>query len=70
MTFDLTKTAEVNLSKDFILSKVREEEIWSHYGVPINKGLFCSPLRRDKNPTASIYRNKQGRLIMKDFGTN
>lgn len=70
MTFDLTKTTEVNLTKDFILSKVKEEEIWSHYGVPITKGLFCSPLRKDKNPTVSIYRNRSGRLIMKDFGTN
>mgnify|MGYP003307397942 CR=1 FL=1 len=70
MTFDLTKTTEVNLTKDFILSKVKEEEIWSHYGVPITKGLFCSKLRQDKTPTCSLYRNRSGRLIMKDFGTN
>ena len=70
MTFDLTKTKEINLTKEFILSRINEEEIWSHYGVPITKGLFCSPLRKDKNPTCSIYRNKAGRLIMKDFGTN
>lgn len=70
MTFDLTKTTEVNLTKDFILSKVKEEEIWSHYGVPITKGLFCSKIRVDKTPTCSLYRNRSGRLIMKDFGTN
>lgn len=70
MAFDLTKTTELNLTKDFILSKIKEEEIWSHYGIPITKGLFCSKIRSDKNPTCSLYRNKTGRLIMKDFGTN
>ena len=70
MTFDLTKTTELNLTKDFILSNIKEEEIWSHYGIPITKGLFCSKIRNDKNPTCSLYRNKAGRLIMKDFGTN
>lgn len=70
MTFDLSKTTEINLTKDFILSKIREEEIWSHYGVPVTKGLFCSKLRQDKSPTCSLWRNKSGRLIMKDFGTN
>ncbi len=39
-----------------------------HYlGVPIQKGLFRSPLRNDRNPTASFYRDRRGRLIMKDF---
>lgn len=70
MTFDLSKTTEINLTKELLLSKIREEEIWSHYGVPITKGLFCSKLRQDKSPTCSLWRNKSGRLIMKDFGTN
>lgn len=39
-----------------------------HYlGVPVKKGLFCSPLRNDSNPTCSFYRNKSGDLIFKDF---
>ena len=39
-----------------------------HYlGVKVQKGLFRSPLRDDKKSTCSFYRNKQGRLIMKDF---
>lgn len=43
-----------------------------HYlGVPVRKGLFISPLRNDRRPTASFYRsNKTGRLIFKDFGTD
>ena len=70
MNFDFTKTTKVDLTKDFILSKVREEEIWAFYGVPVTKGLFCSKIRSDKNPTCALHRNKAGRLIMKDFGTN
>lgn len=70
MNFDLTQTSSINLTKDFILEKVREEEIWAFYGIPITKGLFCSKIRVDRTPTCALHRNKQGRLIMKDFGTN
>ncbi len=39
-----------------------------HYlGVKVQKGLFKSPLRKDNTPTCGFYRNKSGRLIMKDF---
>lgn len=58
----------INITKELILSKVSEEQIFEHYGVPIKKGLFCSTLRRDKNPTVALYRNKSNRLMMKDFG--
>lgn len=59
------------LSKDFILSCVSEEEIMSKYlGIPIKKKLFRSPLRNDKRPTCSFFRNKQGSLLFKDFGIN
>ena len=64
--FNLTSTT--NITKEFILSKVSEEEIFEHYGIKVQKGLFCSKLRVDKRPTVSFYRNKSGRLIMHDFG--
>lgn len=39
-----------------------------HYlGIPVKKGLFKSPLRKDNTPTCSFYRDKAGRLIFKDF---
>lgn len=66
ITYDLTST--INLTKEYILSKVSEEEIFEHYGIKVQKGLFCSKLRQDKRPTVSFYRNKSGRLIMHDFG--
>ena len=66
ITYNLTSTT--NVTKEFILSKVSEEEIFEHYGIKVQKGLFCSKLRRDARPTVSFYRNKSGRLIMHDFG--
>ena len=66
VSYDLTST--INLTKEYILSKVSEEEIFEHYGIKVQKGLFCSKIRNDKHPTVSFYRNKSGRLIMHDFG--
>lgn len=66
--FNLSDTTTI--TKEFILSRISEEEIFEHYGVRIQKGLFCSKLRNDKHPTVSLYRNKSGRLIMHDFGDN
>lgn len=58
----------INITKEIILNRVPEEQIMEHYlGVPIQKGLFRSPLRRDNKPTCSFYRDRRGRLIMKDF---
>lgn len=73
ITFDLSEIRnleENTLTKEFILSKISEEAIFEHYGVPIKKGLFCSKLRQDHKPTVGFYRNKRGRLIIKDFGSD
>lgn len=56
-------------TKDDLLSKISEEQIFTYYGCPIQKGLFCSPLRKDSHPTVSLYRSKRsGKLFYKDFG--
>lgn len=61
---------EPKLTKDLILSRFSEEQIMEFYlRMPIKKGLFRSPLRRDKQPTCSFYRNSTGTLIFKDFAT-
>ena len=52
-----------------LLKAHSEEEYFSFYGVSPRKGLFCSPLRGDRNPTCSFYRNRAGVLKFKDFGT-
>lgn len=61
-----------NLNKNLILSTLTEEQIFAFYiGSEIkSKKLFRSALRDDKNPTCSMYRNKSGTLIYKDFATN
>lgn len=61
---------EPKLTKDLILSRFSEEQIMEYYlHIPIKRGLFRSPLRRDKEPTCSFYRNSSGALIFKDFAT-
>ena len=56
------------LNQEFLLKYNSEETYMEHYlGIPVKKGLFKSPLRRDNNPTCAFYRNKNGALIFKDF---
>lgn len=59
------------ISKELILSRVSEEQIFAYYIGPeiISRKLFRSKIRNDKNPTCSMYRNKSGTLIYKDFAT-
>lgn len=58
------------ISKELILSRFSEEQLMEYYlHLPVRKGLFRSPLRRDKQPTCSFYRNNSGTLIFKDFAT-
>lgn len=58
------------ITKELILSRFSEEQLMEYYlHMPVKKGLFRSPLRRDKQPTCSFYRNKSGTLIFKDFAT-
>lgn len=61
----------IKLTKELILSKFSEEQIMEYYlHIPIKRGLFRSPLRDDKNPTCSMFRNNKGVLMFKDFATN
>ena len=61
---------EPKVTKELILSRYTEEQIMEFYlHVPIKRGLFRSPLRRDREPTCSFYRNSSGDLIFKDFAT-
>ena len=63
------KVEPITITKALILSKVSEETLMEHYlGIPVKKGLFKSPLRRDTRPTVSFYRSSKGALMYKDFG--
>ena len=60
----------IPITRDFLLSHNSEETYMTTYlGIPVERGLHISPLRSDKKPTASFYRNKKGTLIFHDFGT-
>ena len=59
---------EPKITKEFLLSKNNEETYMSYYlGLPIQKGLFKSPLRNDTHVTCSFFRGKSGTLYFKDF---
>lgn len=63
-------TFEPKITKEFLLSKNNEETYMSHYlGIPVQKGLFISPLRTDNHKTCSYFRGKSGTLYFKDFAT-
>ena len=58
------------ITKELLLSKYSQETFFEHYlGVPVKKGLFCSPtiIRTDHTPTCSFYKDKRGNLQYKDF---
>lgn len=58
------------VTKELILSKFSEEQIMEYYlHIPVKKKLVCSPIRKDRRPTCSFYRNSSGTLIFKDFAT-
>lgn len=59
-----------DVTKEMLLKSHSEEYYMSYYlEIPTNKGLFCSPLRSDNNPTCSFFRTASGVLKMKDFAT-
>lgn len=55
------------ITKEFILSKISEEEIFEMYGVPVVPYMFRSPLRTDSAPTMKFYRRGNGKLILRDY---
>ena len=61
-------TFEPKITKEFLLSKNNEETYMSYYlGIPVQKGLFKSPLRNDNHVTCSFFRGKSGNLYFKYF---
>jgi len=61
----------IRITKELLLSKSwTQETYFEHYlGIPVKKGLFCSPaiIRKDNKPTCSFYKGKNGLLKYKDF---
>ena len=58
------------ITKELLLERNPAELYFEYYlGVPVKKGLFCSPaiIRVDNKPTCAFYKNKSGILKYKDF---
>lgn len=58
------------ITKELLLSRHTQETYFEHYlGIPVKKGLFCSPaiIRKDNKPTCAFYKDKKGILKYKDF---
>jgi len=57
-----------HVSKEFILSKLREVDIFSRYFItPSLKDRFVNPFRDDKNPDCFFYIGKNREIRFKDF---
>jgi len=59
------------ITKELLLSKNPAEAYFEFYlGIPVKKGLFCSPriIRIDNTPTCAFHKDSKGNLYYKDFG--
>jgi len=61
----------VELSDEEILSRVTCLDIFSYYiGKDFKYGrAICSPLRKDKSPSFTIFKHNSGKFFFKDFST-
>lgn len=68
--FTKEKLIENELSVKNILDNISEIALWRYYLNTDFKLGICikAPYRSDNNPSFSIYRNSQGRILAKDFG--
>lgn len=72
MVYDTTKvTTNINLTLDYILSKVTEYDIYEAYIGKFKIGMiYNSPFRKDKNPSFGCYYSRSSKQLMfKDHGT-
>lgn len=72
MIYDTTHiTEEVNVTLEYILSKVTEYDIYAAYLGKFKVGMiYNSPFRKDKNPSfGTFYSRSSKQLMFKDHGT-
>lgn len=56
------------LNRDFILSKISQEMIFGYYFGPFKLNeVYCSRLRKEKNPSVGFYLSTSGKIIHNDF---
>ena len=69
--YNKEKAKQIDITLDWILSKVTEYDIYASYLGEFKVGLiYNSPFRKDKNPSFGIfYSKKTHNLLFKDHGT-
>ena len=69
--YDKRRVKKPKQSLEWILSRVTEYEIYSHYLGQFKVGtIYNSPFRKDKNPSFGVYYSKKyNKLLFKDHGT-
>jgi len=62
---------KVPISKENILSRVKEEDLFKYYlkRDSSEKGLHTNPLRNDNHAGCAFFTSDQGRLLFQDFAT-
>ena len=69
--FDLNSFDKNNYTKEFVLQSIGEEWVFNNYGIPVQKGHFSNPLRKDNKGTCYFYRNSSSnRLYFYDPACN
>lgn len=65
------KDTKIDITLDYILSKVSEYDIYAKYLGMFKVGyIYNSPFRKDENPSFGIFQSKKsGQLLFKDYGT-
>lgn len=64
--FDCSYTPDITI--EWLRSMNNDETYMSYYlGLPIGKGRFRSPFRKDSHPTCSFHKGKNGILYFKDW---
>jgi len=65
-----SRPSNVHLTKEHILARVTEEEIFKRYieGFPGLNVNFSSPFRKDKHPSCKVFKGRRG-IRMKDHTT-
>lgn len=57
----------IDVTKEFILNRISQEEIYEEYGEHVTHYMHRSTLRSDNKPTCKFYRRSNGQLILHDY---
>lgn len=69
--FDFSKVHTEPISTQFVLSRVSDSQVFSHYFGEFELGkVYPSVFRKDRSPSTGFYVGKTGKLIYNDLATS